>query len=40
MPESLPTIVLGHGGLTDASVWHGVTAGLERHGHHVLAAAA
>lgn len=34
-----PTIVLVHGALTDASVWHGVIADLHRRGHRVLAPA-
>jgi pimeloyl-ACP methyl ester carboxylesterase len=29
MPENTPTIVLVHGALTDASVWHGVVAELQ-----------
>jgi pimeloyl-ACP methyl ester carboxylesterase len=37
--KSSPTIVLVHGALTDASVWHGVIAELRRLGHRVLAPA-
>jgi pimeloyl-ACP methyl ester carboxylesterase len=35
----LPTVVLVHGALTDASVWNGVAARLLEAGHHVLAPA-
>ena len=39
MPSTTPTIVLVHGALTDASVWHGVITELQRRGHRVLAPA-
>lgn len=39
MTESPATIVLVHGALTDASVWHPVIADLRRRGHDVLAPA-
>ena len=34
-----PTVVLVHGALTDASVWHPVIAELQRQGHRVIAPA-
>jgi pimeloyl-ACP methyl ester carboxylesterase len=37
--ECSPTIVLVHGALTDASIWHQVIAELHRRHHHVLAPA-
>jgi pimeloyl-ACP methyl ester carboxylesterase len=39
MSETTPTIVLVHGALTDASVWHGVIAELHQRGHRVHAPA-
>jgi len=39
MSDTSATIVLVHGALTDASVWHGVIAELHRRGHRVLAPA-
>jgi len=39
MTTSSPTIVLVHGALTDASVWHGVITELHRQGLQVLAPA-
>lgn len=34
-----PTVVLVHGALTDASIWHPVIAELQRQGHRVIAPA-
>ena len=39
MTDTQPAIVLVHGALTDASVWHPVIAELQRRGHQVLAPA-
>lgn len=39
MPEPRPTVVLVHGALTDASVWHRVIANLRERGLRVLAPA-
>jgi pimeloyl-ACP methyl ester carboxylesterase len=39
MPDRAATIVLVHGALTDASVWHPSIAELQRRGHDVLAPA-
>jgi pimeloyl-ACP methyl ester carboxylesterase len=39
LPSTSPTIVLVHGALTDASVWHGVIADLNLRGFAVLAPA-
>jgi pimeloyl-ACP methyl ester carboxylesterase len=39
MKATAPTIVLVHGALTDASVWHGVILELHQQGHRVLAPA-
>src|ERR1700760_907348 len=39
MTDTHPAIVLVHGALTDASVWHPVIAELQRRGHQVLAPA-
>jgi pimeloyl-ACP methyl ester carboxylesterase len=39
MADTNPTIVLVHGALTDASVWHGVITELQKHGHQVAAPA-
>ena len=39
MSNTSPTVVLVHGALTDASVWHPVIARLQRGGHRVLAPA-
>jgi pimeloyl-ACP methyl ester carboxylesterase len=39
MNNSQPAVVLVHGALTDASVWHGVIARLQRRGLRVLAPA-
>lgn len=39
MIDNPATIVLVHGALTDASVWHPVIAELRQHGHDVLAPA-
>jgi pimeloyl-ACP methyl ester carboxylesterase len=39
MSETTPTVVLVHGALTDASVWHGVIGELHRRGQRVLAPA-
>jgi pimeloyl-ACP methyl ester carboxylesterase len=39
MTSQRPTVVLVHGAMTDASVWHGVIARLQSLGHTVLAPA-
>ncbi|MBA3905278.1 MAG: alpha/beta hydrolase [Pseudonocardiales bacterium] len=39
MSQLAPAIVLVHGALTDASIWHGVIANLQQRGHRVLAPA-
>jgi pimeloyl-ACP methyl ester carboxylesterase len=39
MTDTRPAIVLVHGALTDASIWHPVIAELQRRGHRVLAPA-
>ena len=39
MSEPSPAIVLVHGALTDASIWHGVIANLQQRGYRVLAPA-
>jgi pimeloyl-ACP methyl ester carboxylesterase len=39
MADTNPTIVLVHGALTDASVWHGVITELQKRGYHVAAPA-
>ena len=39
MPPTAPTVVLVHGALTDASVWHGVIADLHQRGYTVIAPA-
>ena len=39
MPKPPATVVLVHGAPTDASVWHGVIAELQRRGYRVLAPA-
>jgi pimeloyl-ACP methyl ester carboxylesterase len=39
MSDSRPTVVLVHGALTDASVWHGVIAVLQKQGYEVHAPA-
>jgi pimeloyl-ACP methyl ester carboxylesterase len=36
---NMPTVVLVHGALTDASVWHEVTTTLHSEGHSVIAPA-
>src|ERR1700760_4969545 len=39
MTDTHPAIVLVHGALTDASIWHPVIPELQRRGHRVLALA-